>query len=137
MISGVTKMIPRPSEVHHKYQVFQNGAENANEENNAPKSAVKLLLTTATPNKAKILGNTEILEYFLDRLSTLHPRLKKTEFVKTLTARLKGIQNLIAENQGSVLTPDQVVKARDLANEAEAAAVARVDEEGNFEKPKP
>jgi len=93
--------------------------------------------TAYTPNKAKVLGNAEILEYFLDRLSTLHPRLKKTEFVKTLTERLKGIQNLIAENQGSVLTPDQVVKARDLANEAEAAAVAKVDEEGNFEKPRP
>jgi hypothetical protein len=93
--------------------------------------------TAYTPNKAKILGNAEILEYFLDRLSTLHPRLKKTEFVKTLTERLKAIQNLIAENRGSVLTPDQVVKARDLANEAEAAAVAKVDEEGNFEKPKP
>ena len=90
-----------------------------------------------TPNKAKILANAEILDYFLDRLSTLHPRLKKTEFVKTLNDRLKGIRNLIAENQGQALTPDQVAKIRDLANEAEAAAVAKVDEEGNFEKPKP
>jgi hypothetical protein len=90
-----------------------------------------------TPNKARILGDAEILDYFLDRLSTLHPRLKKTEFVKTLTERLKGIRNMIAENQGAVLSPEQVAKARDLANEAEAAAVAKVDEEGNFEKPKP
>ncbi len=89
-----------------------------------------------TPNKAKVLGNAEILEYFLDRLSTLHPRLKKTEFVKVLTERLMGILNLISENQGQVLTPEQVAKVRDLANQAEAAAVARVDEEGNFEKPK-
>lgn len=93
--------------------------------------------TSYTVNKAKILGNSEILEYFLDRLSTLHPRLKKTEFVKILTERLRGIQSLIAENQGAVLSPDQVAKARDLANEAEAAAVARVDEEGRFEKSKP
>jgi hypothetical protein len=90
-----------------------------------------------TPNKAKVLGNAEIVEYFLDRLSTLHPRLKKTEFVKVLTERLMGILNLISENQGQVLTPEQVAKVRDLANEAEAAAVARVDEEGSFEKPKP
>ena len=93
--------------------------------------------TSYTPNKAKILGNAEILDYFLDRLSTLHPRLKKTEFVKTLTERLKGIRNMIAENQGAVLIPEQVAKASKLANEAEAAAVAKVDEEGNFEKPKP
>ena len=90
-----------------------------------------------TPNKARILGNAEILDYFLDRLSTLHPRRKKTEFVKTLTERLKGIRYLIAENQGAVLSPEQVAKVRNLANEAEAAAVAKVDEEGNFEKPKP
>jgi len=93
--------------------------------------------TSYTPNKAKILANPEIIDYFLDRLSTLHPRLKKTEFVKTLTERIRGIRNLIAENQGQVLTPDQVAKIRDLANEAEDAAVAKVDEEGSFEKPKP
>ena len=90
-----------------------------------------------TPNKAKILANADIIDYFLDRLSTLHPRLKKTEFVKTLTERIRGIRNLITENQGQALTPDQVAKIRDLANEAEAAAVAKVDEEGNFEKTKP
>ena len=89
-----------------------------------------------TPNKAKTLANPEIIDYFLDRLSTLHPRLKKTEFVKTLTERIRGIRNHIAENQGQVLTPDQVAKIRDLANEAETAAVAKVDEEGNFEKSK-
>ena len=89
-----------------------------------------------TPNKAKVLANAEIIDYFLDRLSTLHPRLKKTEFVKTLTERIRGIRNHIAENQGQVLTPDQVAKIRDLANEAETAAVAKVDEEGNFEKSK-
>ena len=89
-----------------------------------------------TPNKARVLANVEILDYFLDRLSTLHPRLKKTEFVKTLTGRLKGIRNLIAENQGRVLTQDQIAKIRDLANEAEAGAVAKVNEDGNFETPK-
>jgi len=89
-----------------------------------------------SPNKARILGNVEILDYFLDRLSTLHPRLKKTEFVKVLTERLMGIRNLITENQGRILTPEQVATVRDLANEAEAAAMARVDEEGSFEKPK-
>ena len=93
--------------------------------------------TSYTPNKARILGNVEILDYYLDRLSTLHPRLKKTEFVKTLTEKLKGIRNLIAENQGQVLNPEQVAKVSTLANEAEAAAMARVDEEGKFDKGKP
>ncbi len=99
--------------------------------------AANSTVTLYTPNKAKILGNAEIVEYFLDRLSTLHPRLKKTAFVKTLTERLRGILNQITETQGQILTPEQVAKVRDLANEAEAATMSKVDEEGNFEEPKP
>ena len=87
-----------------------------------------------TPAKAEILGNIEILDYFLDRLATLHPRLKKTEFVRTLNERLKAIRDLLVQNQGRVLTSEQVASVRDLANQAEAATVARVDEEGNFKK---
>ncbi len=90
-----------------------------------------------TPVKAQILGNPEIIEYFLDRLSTLHPRLKKTEFVQTLTERIKGIRELLLEAGGEPLTKEQVAKVRDLANAAEEAAVTKVDEEGRFEKPTP
>lgn len=90
-----------------------------------------------TPNKARMLGNAEIMDYFLDRLSTLHPRLKKTEFVRTLTEKIRGIRDLTASNQGAVFSPEQVAKASALANEAEAAAVAKVDEEGNFDRRKP
>lgn len=90
-----------------------------------------------TPVKAQILGNPEIIEYFLDRLSTLHPRLKKTEFVQTLTERIKGIRELLLEAGGEPLTKEQVAKVRDLANAAEEAAVTKVDEEGRFEKPAP
>ena len=35
-------------------------------------------------SKARVLGNVEIMDYFIDRLETLHPRLKKTEMVATL-----------------------------------------------------
>jgi len=93
--------------------------------------------TSFTPAKAKVLANAEIVEYFLDRLSTLHPRLKKTEFVKTLNERLRGILNIIVASQGRDLTEEQVATIRTLADEAEAAAVSKVDEEGNFEKPGP
>ncbi len=90
-----------------------------------------------TPVKARILGNPEIIEYFLDRLSTLHPRLKKTEFVQTLTERIKGIRELLLEAGEQPLTKEQVARVRDLANAAETAAVTKVDEEGRFEKPAP
>ena len=86
------------------------------------------------PAKVKVLGNIEIMDYFLDRLDTLHPRLKKTEMVTALTARLKEIRSLVAEAEGKPLTPEQVRKISDLANAAEAIATSKVDEEGRFEK---
>ncbi len=88
-----------------------------------------------SPAKAEILGNIDTMDYFLDRLDTLHPRLKKTEMVSSLTAHLKAIRAVAAEANGSPLTPEQVARLRDLANEAEAAAVAKVDAEGRFETP--
>lgn len=88
-----------------------------------------------SPAKAAVLGNVEIMDYFLDRLDTLHPRLKKTEMVSSLTGHLKAIRAVAAEAGGRPPTPEQVGRLRDLANEAEAAAVARVDAEGRFEQP--
>lgn len=87
-----------------------------------------------SPAKAQVLGNTEIMDYFLDRLDTLHPRLKKTEMVTVLTNRIKEIRAAATEAGGKPLTAGQVEKIRGLANEAEATATARVDEEGRFEK---
>lgn len=86
-----------------------------------------------SPAKAKVLGNVEIMDYFLDRLDTLHPRLKKTEMVTTLTAKLKEIRGLAGEAADKPLTAVQVARLRDLANETEAAAVAKLDAEGRFE----
>lgn len=89
-----------------------------------------------SPGKAKVLCNAEIMDYFLDRLDTLHPRLKKTQMVTTLADRVKQIRVVAMEAEGGEPTPAQVAKMRDLATAAEAAATARVDDEGRFEKPK-
>ena len=40
-----------------------------------------------SPDRALVLGRVEIMDYYIDRLDTLHPRLKKTEFVSTITSR--------------------------------------------------
>ncbi len=90
-----------------------------------------------TPAKAAVLGRVEIMEYFLDRLDTLHPRLKKTEVVSTIVARIKSIREVALEAQGAPPTAAQVERMRKLADEAEAAATAKVTDEGNFEKPLP
>jgi len=89
-----------------------------------------------TAAKAKVLGDTEIMDYFIDRLETLHPRLKKTEMVTTLTDSVKKIRTVAMEAEGKVPSHEQIARMRHLANEAESAATARVDDEGRFEKAK-
>jgi hypothetical protein len=85
-----------------------------------------------TTEKALILGRLEIMDYYLDRLETLHPRLKKTEFVSTLTANLKSVRDLAANAEGRAPTEDEVKKMRDLANSIEAVALGGVDSDGKI-----
>ncbi len=82
--------------------------------------------------KAAILGRTEVMDYYLDRLETLHPRLKSTEFVSTLIANIKSVRDLAADAEGRVLTEDEIKKMRDLANASEAAALGPVDSDGKI-----
>ena len=87
--------------------------------------------------KAKVLGRIEVVEYFLDRLDTLNPRLKQTEMVTAFIGRLREIRLVMVETQGAVPTEVQVAKFKKLSDEAEAIATARVDADGKFlEKPK-
>lgn len=86
-------------------------------------------------DKAKILGNTDIMDYYLDRLDTLHPRLKKTEFVTAIVAKLKEIRNLAGESNNGTPTHDEVRKMKDLANQLFTITITPVDDEGNLIKP--
>lgn len=86
-------------------------------------------------DRARILARPEIMDYYLDRLSTLHPRLLKTQFVSTLTARLTELRDLVASIVDRAPTPDEVKRMRVLADEAEGTALAPVDSEGNLTPP--
>lgn len=85
-----------------------------------------------TPGKAKLLGRVEVMDYFLDRLDTLHPRLKKTEMVTDLTGTIREIRLVAVEAAGEPPDQSQVSRMRDLADKAERIATARVDDEGAF-----
>ena len=85
-----------------------------------------------SPAKAQILGRVDVMDYFLDRLDTLNPRLKATEMVAEFTDRIKQIRLVAIETQGATPTPEQVAKMRKLADEAEQIAVAKVDGEGKL-----
>ncbi len=85
-----------------------------------------------TPDKAVILGRLEIMDYYIDRLDTLHPRLKKTEFVSTFTSKIKSLRDLAAEAEGRAPTEAEVMKMRDLANSVESIALGPVDSDGKI-----
>jgi hypothetical protein len=85
-----------------------------------------------TPDKALILGRVEIMDYYIDRLDTLHPRLKKTEFVSTITSRIKNLRDLAAGTSGRAPTEAEVNKMRDLANSVESVALGPVDTDGKI-----
>jgi len=83
-------------------------------------------------NKAAILGRIEVVQYFLDRLDTLNPRLKQTEMVTTFIRRLREIRLVLVETQGNPPTEAQVEKLKKLADQTEAIATARVDSDGKL-----
>jgi hypothetical protein len=97
--------------------------------------AARSTVTRYTPEKATILGRPEIMDYYLDRLDTLHPRLKKTEFVTTLIAKLKELRLLAAASEGAVPTEQDVRKMSAGADELELVVTGPVDSEGNLQKP--
>jgi hypothetical protein len=96
--------------------------------------AARSTVVRYAPDKAKILGRPEIMDYYLDRLDTLHPRLKKTEFVTTLIAKLKELRRLATAAEGTVPTEAEIEKMSTLANEIQAVVLSPVDSEGNLRK---
>jgi hypothetical protein len=68
--------------------------------------------------RAKTLRNLELLDYYLDRLNTLSPRLKRSELIQKITAQLQTVRTLFKDNE--VLTPAQV-------GSIQATATAMVD----------
>jgi hypothetical protein len=85
-----------------------------------------------SPDRALVLGRVEIMDFYIDRLDTLHPRLKKTEFVSTITSKTKALRDLAGEAQGRSPTEAEVKKMRDLANSIESVALGPVDSDGKI-----
>ena len=82
--------------------------------------------------KADTLNRVDVIDYFLDRLETLNPRLKATEMVTEFTGRIKKIRLVLVETQGATPTPEQVAKLRKLADEAEQIAITKVGGDGQL-----
>lgn len=88
-----------------------------------------------TPQRASGLMKLETMDYFLDRMQTLNPRIKNSEVVTGITSRLQTIRAIMAESAGRPPTQSQVERMRDLAVEINKIATAQTDNAGNIIKP--
>jgi hypothetical protein len=59
-----------------------------------------------SPERAKKLHNLELLDYYLDRLNTLSPRLKRSELIQKITVQLQSVRPIFRDNE--VLSQPQV-----------------------------
>lgn len=88
-----------------------------------------------SPQRAAGLMKTDVMDYFIDRLQTLNPRVKNTELVTGITSRLQTIRAIAGEASDRAPSLSEVQRMRDLAIEINKIATAKVDDEGRLVKP--
>ena len=52
-----------------------------------------------SPERAKTLRDIELLDYYLDRLNTLSPRMKRSELIQKITAQLQTVRGIFKDNE--------------------------------------
>jgi hypothetical protein len=87
-----------------------------------------------TPQRAAGLMKIDVMDYFLDRLSTLNPRLKNTELVAAITSRLQTIRAIADKSAARAPSLSEVEQMRDLAVEINKITSAQVDTDGRIIK---
>ena len=73
--------------------------------------------------RAGRLVQPELLDYFIDRVNTLNPRLKQTRAFQVIEKNLKQIRSMITRPVDSPMTLDEVKLLRDLAREMNKAII--------------
>jgi hypothetical protein len=87
-----------------------------------------------SPQRAAGLMKPDVMDYFLERLSTLNPRLKDTELVTSLTSRLEAIRKIAGGAADRAPSRSEVEQMRDLAVEINTIMSARINQDGQIVK---
>ncbi len=87
-----------------------------------------------SPQRAAGLMKPDVMDYFLERLSTLNPRLKNTELATAITSRLQTIRKIAGDAADRAPSKSEVEQMRDLAVEINTIMSARVDQAGQIVK---
>ncbi len=70
-----------------------------------------------TPARASRLIQPELMNYFLDRVTTLNPNFKKTKLGTALEKNLREIKRLTSKPVDTPIEPDEVQRIRELVRE--------------------
>ncbi|MGV3533188.1 MAG: hypothetical protein ACO1QR_12520 [Chthoniobacteraceae bacterium] len=70
-----------------------------------------------TPERARALRQPEVVGYFVDRVSTLNPQLKRLPLFKLIAANLAEIQKITAREESAVITLQDAKRLSALARE--------------------
>ena len=86
--------------------------------------------------RADALRNLDTMDYFIDRLDTLHPKLKATDLVTAITSRLKTARQIVAlaVEQDRALAKSDVTELARLAREMNETARMKVDDSGRIDR---
>lgn len=87
-----------------------------------------------SPQRAAGLMKPDVMDYFIDRMQTLNPRIKNSELVTAITSRLQTIRAIAGEAADRAPSQSEVERMRDLAIEINKIASSKVDNEGNLIK---
>lgn len=77
-----------------------------------------------TPERAQVLAQPELLDYFNDRMSTLNPKLQQTKMVQTLRQNTAKIRELMEKAKDKPLSEEEVKQVNALARAMTTAIAA-------------
>ena len=76
-----------------------------------------IVIENYSPERARRLVQPELMDYFLDRVETLNPNVKKTKLGMTLDKNLKEVKKIITKPVDTPIEIDEVKRIRDLTRE--------------------
>jgi len=76
-----------------------------------------IALDNYSPERARALIQPELLDYFLDRISTLNPNFKKTKLGQELEKNLEEVKRITTKPVDTPIEKEEVQQINDLARE--------------------
>lgn len=77
----------------------------------------KAISLSYTPERAKALRQPDVISYFVDRVDTLNPQLKRLPLFQLIARNLREIQKIAAREEAAVISVEDAKRLEALARE--------------------